>query len=225
MEPAPGPARRPRGSLSRDAIVDAALALIDAEGLDALSMPRLARSVGCGVMTLYGYVADKDELVDLVVARVLERVETPEVDLAPLEWTDWAREWVHRVRAALLAHPEVGRLLARSELKKSPAVLRQLDTAVAVLNRAGFGPADAVRRVWALLVHVLGFVQWEVPRTRSRPREDYVREWRMIVAGLPDDHRALPPAVDALVTVADDEQFEFGLEALLAGLRRPVPPA
>src|SRR5581483_2838330 len=66
--------RRPRGSLSREVVVEAALALVDAEGVDALSMPRLARQLDAGVMTLYGYVRTKQELLDAVAMRAIAEV-------------------------------------------------------------------------------------------------------------------------------------------------------
>lgn len=209
-------ARRPRGSLTTEAVVEEALRIIDRDGLDELSMPRLARSLGCGAMTIYGYVADKNELLDLVAARVFQDVEIPELDEA--DWQEWMREWIVCTRAALLAHPQVARLLAQSELKKSPFLLHQLEHALCVLERAGFTPEQAVRATWTLVVFVLGYVQWEVSRTHARPREDYVREWRVIVAGLPDDYKALPRGLKTLETVADDAQFEYGLDVLLRGV-------
>src|SRR5260370_39466720 len=75
--PAPR-ARRPRGSLTREAVVDAALAVVDAEGVEALSMPRLARQLDAGVMTLYRYVQSKQELLDAVAVRAIAEVPASE---------------------------------------------------------------------------------------------------------------------------------------------------
>ncbi|BAS18300.1 uncharacterized HTH-type transcriptional regulator Mb1388c (plasmid) [Arthrobacter sp. Hiyo8] len=63
--------RRPRGSLTREQVVEAALALADEEGLEALTMPMLARRLKCGVMTIYGYVNSKEDLLDAIAQRGL----------------------------------------------------------------------------------------------------------------------------------------------------------
>ena len=72
------PARRPRGSLTRDQVVDAALQLADEEGVDAVSMPVLARRLACGVMTLYGYIKNKDDLLDAIALRGLADLRLPQ---------------------------------------------------------------------------------------------------------------------------------------------------
>ena len=85
----PKPARRastttrkrvPRNTLSRERVIEGALALIDAEGLDAVTMPGLAKSLGVGTMSLYRHVADKDDLVNAVAERVLGGVTVPDGD-------------------------------------------------------------------------------------------------------------------------------------------------
>ena len=69
--------RRPRGSLTREHVVEAALRLADQEGLEALTMPTLARRLDCGVMTIYGYVDDKKDLLDAIALRGLADVRLP----------------------------------------------------------------------------------------------------------------------------------------------------
>ena len=70
-ESKPTPARRPRGALSREAIVDAAIDVLDRDGLEGLTMRAVADRLGTGAMSLYRHVANRDELLDLVVARLL----------------------------------------------------------------------------------------------------------------------------------------------------------
>src|SRR5207253_267104 len=69
--------RRPRNSLSREQIVEAALRIADQQGLEALSMPNIARSLECGVMTMYGYIDDKEDLLDAVALRGLADLRLP----------------------------------------------------------------------------------------------------------------------------------------------------
>src|SRR6058998_1746636 len=111
-EPHPGRrARRPRGSLTREAVVEAALALVDAEGVEALSMPRLARQLDAGVMTLYGYVRSKQELLDAVAMRAIAEVRVRDLNVG--DWQVILVGWGHGLRDVLLAHPCIAGVLAR----------------------------------------------------------------------------------------------------------------
>lgn len=105
------PATAPRRSeLSRDRVVAAALALIDREGLEALSMRRLADELGVGTMSLYHYVVDKDDLSTAVLEVVLGDFHRPKPDEP---WTDKAKAVASGFRASALAHPAAMRLLFR----------------------------------------------------------------------------------------------------------------
>ncbi|HEY7781207.1 MAG TPA: helix-turn-helix domain-containing protein, partial [Ktedonobacterales bacterium] len=73
----PRRARRPRGSLTRQRVVEAALRLADEEGLEALTMPGLARRLDCGVMTIYGYVDSRDDLLDAIAVAGLADLRLP----------------------------------------------------------------------------------------------------------------------------------------------------
>src|SRR5215472_15937965 len=115
LQPTPGRrSRRPRGSLTREAVVDAALALVDAEGIDALSMPRLARQVDAGVMTLYHYVGSKSELLEAVALRAIAEVRLR--DLHARDASAILLDWGRRMREVLLAHPGVAGVLAHQSV-------------------------------------------------------------------------------------------------------------
>ena len=79
--------RVPRNTLSRDRIVEAALALLDAQGSEAVTMPSLARRLGVGTMSLYRHVEDKDDLINAVAERVLSTVQVPRGDLPAAAYT------------------------------------------------------------------------------------------------------------------------------------------
>ena len=99
-----GRARRvPRNTLSRDRIVEAALALLDEQGFDAVTMPSLAKRLGVGTMSLYRHVADKDDLIDAVAVRVLSGVAVPNGDAD--DWKGRVVGYLRGLRAATLAHP------------------------------------------------------------------------------------------------------------------------
>src|SRR5437016_2357260 len=99
----PSRAKRARGSLSRAQVVEAALQMVDEHGVESFSMPRLARQLDCGVMTIYGYVANKQELLEAVAQRGMAdlRLPTP-LPTAPREVLV---AWGRGLRRTLLAHP------------------------------------------------------------------------------------------------------------------------
>jgi AcrR family transcriptional regulator len=208
--------RRPRGSLTREAVVDAALALVDAEGIDALSMPRLAREIDAGVMTLYHYVRSKSELLEAVALRAIA-----EVRLRDLQTTDASvilLDWGCSLRKVLLAHPGVAGVLAHQAVI-GPGIFRGIEVLLGPLQRAGLDVERGVRAIYAVLIYTLGFVLWETPRVREQPARAYTVQWRAEFARLPEDqfpHVAV--ALPYLGTLASDTQFEFGLQALVTGL-------
>jgi TetR/AcrR family tetracycline transcriptional repressor len=216
-EGAPRPrSRRPRGSLTREAVVDAALAIVDAEGVEALSMPRLARRLDAGVMTLYGYVRSKQELLDAVAMRAIAEVRVPDLDAA--DQRAILLSWGRGLRTVLLVHPGVAGIIARRAVIGT-GIFRGVETLVGPLRREGFDAASAVRAVYAVLIYTLGFVMWETPRVHEQPPSAYAAQWREGFARLPEG--AFPhvaAALPALGTLASEEQFELGLHALVTGL-------
>lgn len=213
------PRRVPRNTLSRDRIVDAALALLDEQGFDAVTMPSLAKRLGVGTMSLYRHVSDKDDLVDAVAARVLSGVAVPEGD--PDDWKGRVVGYLRALRAATLAHPALSRILAERGLTVGP-VFDQLEAVHAVLRAAGFSDAGAVRTFYALLTYVFGFVVWELPRVHLQPAAAYTAAWNDALDPLdPADYPTLHALREQLTTTASSDQFEYGLEHLVRGLSPP----
>src|SRR5947209_2289551 len=134
--------RRPRGSLSRDQVVAAALALVDAEGAEALSMPRLARQLNAGVMTLYGYVRSKQELLDAVAMRAIGELRVE--GLAEGEPRAVLEGWGHGLRSTLLAHPGVASVLVQRAVV-GPGIFRGLEALLGPLQRGGIGAEESAR--------------------------------------------------------------------------------
>lgn len=203
--------RAPRGTLTRQRIVDAALQVIDGEGIEGVSMPKLAKQLGVGVMSLYSHVNSKDDLLDAVAQHVLASLPSPSGD-------DWqARLTCHfrDLRAALVHHPGLGNVLATKNVAV-PAVFELLEQRLSDLIASGVGDEEAAHLYYDLLVYTLGFVAWELPRTRAMSRGEYARRWRYAVDQLDEaDHPTLHRLVDALTTVASDAQFEGGLRRII----------
>jgi len=149
---------RPR-SLTHTQIASAALAVIDRDRLAGLTMRTVARELGVSTMALYRYVADREELEQLVVELVLGAVDvTPPA--ADLPWRERVEVLVLRLRDTVGAHPEVVPLtLTHRHL--SPGVLRWSETVLGILTEAGIEGETRVIALRGLLAYVIGAVQLE----------------------------------------------------------------
>ncbi len=214
---AKAPKRVPRNTLSRTRVVDGALALIDADGLDAVTMPGLAKHLGVGTMSLYRHVDDKNDLINAVAERVLADVRVP--DGEDDDWKGRVVGYLRALREAALAHPALARILAERGLTVG-TVFEQLEQAHSILRRAGFSDTDAVRTFYALFVYVFGFVLWELPRVHQQPATSYVNSWNAAIDQLDvNSYPTMHALREQLTTAASTEQFEYGLERLVRSLR------
>ena len=149
------PAQEPPGEppLSRDRIVATALDLLDAHGLDGLTMRRLADRLGAGVMSLYWHVDNKEDVLDLALDSVLDYRGPPQLE----EPQDWRAEVVHMLedwRASMLRHPWSASLLPRRALGQN--ILGRLELLSKTLSRAGVADADLNAAIWSLWNYVMG---------------------------------------------------------------------
>jgi TetR/AcrR family transcriptional regulator, tetracycline repressor protein len=220
-EPRTAASRRrvPRNTLSRDRIVEAALAVLDAQGSEAVTMPSLAKRLGVGTMSLYRHVEGKDDLIDAVAERVLRAVEVPHGD--PDDWEARVVGYLRALRQAALAHPALSRILAERGLTVGP-VFDQLEAVHAVLRAAGFSDLGAVRTFYALLTYVLGFVVWELPRAHQQSPAAYAAAWNDALDHVdPAAYPNLHALRQQLGTAASSDQFEYGLDQLVRSLHPP----
>lgn len=220
-------------SLSRARIAAAAIAILDAEGLDGLSMRKLADRLGAGVMSLYWHVASKDALLDLALDAVLAMPETRGADPRPVQaagdWRDDILEMASDWRAAMLAHPWAAALLPSRAL--GPNILARLEKLGATLARAGVPEADINAAIWSLWNHVMG-------ATITRARFAVSSESRAATQARLADPATQPPAAPQSATaqsgghptisrtrlLMDDDwdgAFRKGLRFLLDGIARP----
>ena len=212
----PPRARRPRNSLSREQIVEAALRIADQQGLEALSMPNIARSLECGVMTMYGYIDDKEDLLDAIALSGLTDLRLPRP--LPSEPAALLVSWGRALRRTLLQHPSLPVIfLCRAVI--GPGIFRGIEALLGGLGRAGVEPSVGVHAIYAVVTYTTGFVAWELPRTLRQPESAYAADWRRAFASLPPEDFPLTGSVlEDLSRVASDKQFEVGLTALAAGL-------
>jgi AcrR family transcriptional regulator len=209
--------RVPRNTLSRARVVEGALALIDADGLDAVTMPRLAEHLGVGTMSLYRHVDDKSDLINAVAEHVVGDVQVP--DGNDDDWEGRVVGYLRALRGEALAHPALARILAERGLTVGP-VFSQLEQVHAILRSAGFSELDAVRTFYSLFTYVFGFVIWELPRVHEQPEAAYVESWSTEIDRLDvDAYPTLHALREELTTAASDEQFEYGLARLVEAVR------
>lgn len=209
---------KPRAPLTREQVVEAALRLMDDEGLEAVSMRRVAREVGVEAMSLYHHVRDKEDLLDGVVERVMGEFEFPPVEPGE-DWMSYGREIARGWRRMLRRHPNVMTLFAhRHKPMRSIDSMRPMEVALRALRETGLSVEDSVRAFQVIGGYIMGYVMMEHGRMFT-PGDDDV-DAATLVAQLPADE--LPALAAALPYMADcdvDDQFDFGLDLMLEGIR------
>jgi len=197
--------------LSRKRIIAAATELIEADGVAAFSMQRLAAELGCGLISLYNYVPSTGALLDDVADEVMSAVAWTPPPGASLQ--DQARALIGAFRQVAIAHPRCAMLaLARRDF---PASLMQLaETALANLRGAGFSAADAARVVRALAAYMLGLLVREGGFAPGLPDSDEIIAPRLHPAEFPQ----LTELYLQLRTSDVDGDFEFGLNLLASAI-------
>ncbi|WP_238451966.1 TetR/AcrR family transcriptional regulator [Micromonospora sp. 4G55] len=199
---------RPR-SLTPAQLASAALAVIDRDGLPALTMRAVAQELGTSPMALYRYVADRDELEALVVEEVLSTIDTAAATDG--SWQDRVSVLVQRMRTAIGRHPAVVPLLPVHR-HRSPTVLRWTETVLGVLAEAGFVGTRRVVALRALLGYAIGAIQLEHLGPLSGSGTD-------AMAGLsPAEFPQLSATAADARRVGPDAEFAGGLDLLLRGL-------
>ncbi|MFP3989533.1 TetR/AcrR family transcriptional regulator C-terminal domain-containing protein [Streptomyces sp. E11-3] len=216
-----GPSTGPRTPLNRDRVLDAGIALADAEGIRAVTMRRLGRELGVEGMALYNHVDNKEDLLDGMLDRVATEIELPD---SGADWRDHARRRAISAHAAFLRHPWSAALWTAS-INLGPARMSYLDSALRGLREAGFPPDLLDRAFHTIENHIVGHAlqtlgfsldQGEMEEMgadllRSFPVERYPDLAAHIRHHL--DHQG---AGDA---------FEFGLALILGGLEQMRTPA
>jgi AcrR family transcriptional regulator len=206
--------------LSREQIAATALALVDREGLEALSMRRLAQEMGTGTMTLYGYVRDKDDLLDAVIDAAA--AESPAWGEGDGPWRDRLTSLMRELRRGLERHPALIQLRLRRPIM-TPGALRGTEAGLQVLVAAGLDPVEASRAFRTLFLYTFGFAAF----VTEGGREEHRAQVRAAFAVLPpEDYPLLTSSVEELADVlGGDEQFEFGLARVLDGIEARLPAA
>jgi AcrR family transcriptional regulator len=211
---------RSRTPLSRERALSAAVTIADAEGLDALTMRRLAQELGVEAMSLYYHVANKEDILDGMVETVFSEIELPSDD------TDFRTAMLRRaasLRATLTRHPWAITIM-ESRMSPGPATMRHHDWVIGCFRRAGFSIAMAAHGFSLIDSYIYGFVMQEVnlPFDETTGPEELEE---IVAAILP---RLSPDTYPHFVELTVDhvlqpgyrygDEFDFGLRLILDGL-------
>jgi AcrR family transcriptional regulator len=208
----------PRLPLSRDRILDSALALVDEHGLESLTMRKLGQELGFEAMSLYNHVANKDDLIDGILDLVLAEGERPS---AVGEWDAAVRRSAVSVHDALRRHPWACPLLMLPG-RIRPARLQYMDALLGCLRQAGFSAETTFTAYHVLDGHILGFSLWQASHTYSDLDVAEMTE-RFKNTITPDAYPYLNEHAQQHFTDGPHSEvraFEFGLDLILDGLRR-----
>jgi TetR/AcrR family tetracycline transcriptional repressor len=199
-----------RTPLNREQIIRAALSYIDEHGLDGLSMHKLGAELGVQGMSLYHYVASKDDVLDGVVELLWQEAEG---SVTGADWRATFRSFARTVRDVVLRHPNAALLIVGQAIMPEPA-LRAIQARVAEAVGSGVGEDDAYALLRTVCSYALGTALNEVA-------------WGACQACAPADARGLvrPGVAEELAKVAEtfcgqadsDGQFELGLDLMLRG--------
>jgi AcrR family transcriptional regulator len=208
-----------REKLSRDRVVEAALRIMDMEGLDAVTMRRVGRELGVEAMSLYNHVRDKDDLLDGIREHVLSLFMDPGTE-GP--WEERARKAARTWRQVLRSHPNTLVLISESKGPgMTPGAIRPTEITLRLLRETGLPEDDAVKAFCAFGGFIIGFVMFEVGMTRAT--EASVAESptpEQLTAALPaDEFPCFMASLPYLMQGDIDQRFEYGLDLLLTGLR------
>jgi AcrR family transcriptional regulator len=198
---------RPRSPLlNRQLIVERTLAIIDAEGLEALSTRRLARDLDVRAPSLYNHFATKEQILDAAANAIIA-----EVDLSMFgreEWPEALGRWARAYRSALVAHPNAVPLIARGPARR-PAALKLAETVFGALVDAGWPRRDATSIGAAMRYFVAGSAVGSFAL-------GFIADATLYAADYP--HLADAYKLSERRREVDERAFEVGLDAMIAGL-------
>jgi AcrR family transcriptional regulator len=215
-----------RTTLSKERVIGAAVELADREGLEAVTMRRLAQELGAGAMSLYYYVPNKDELIDGMVDVVFAEIELPTIGG---DWQAAMRQRAFDTREALRRHRWAVGVMESRVAKPGPANVRLHNAVLGCLREAGFSIPDAIHAYSVQDAYIYGFAQQEqsVPTADEMP--DVVEQQAQHI----DDDPSFGELAEQFPHIAEvvmghlathgydfSQEFAYGLDLILEALER-----
>jgi AcrR family transcriptional regulator len=210
-----------RAPLSRERILETAVALADRGGVESASMRKIAQELGVVPMALYKHISNKEELLDGMVDAVVGEIDPP---LTDVDWKTAVRERILSARRALLRHPWASRVI-ESRADPTPTVLAYMDSMLGMFKAGGFSIDLIHHAMHAMGSRMLGFSQELFndnsdtdPEVEAQMflavADKYPNIYELFVAVTHDDSSVVGPGCD------DQFEFEFALDLLLDGFER-----
>ena len=208
----------PRLPLSRDRILQAALAIAAETGIASLTMRRLGQTLGFEAMSLYNHVTNKDDVIDGILDLVLAESELPSLKE---EWDTAIRSSAISVHQALRRHPWACTLLMSPDHMR-PARLRYMDALLGSLRQAGFSAETTYHAYHVIDAHIFGFSFWQT--SHSYTADDVSNLTATLEQIIPaDDYPHLHEHAQQHLTDGPQHEvnaFEYGLDLILDGLKK-----
>jgi AcrR family transcriptional regulator len=217
--------RQPR--YTREQIAAVALAIADGEGIEAVTMRRVARALGAGTMTLYHYVPTKHDLLTLMDDAVMSELLIPDAELAP-GWREALAQIARRSRAAFRRHPWMVATQLDGDARVGPNTMRHVEQSLAAVAGTALSNEEKMELISLVDDYVFGFT------LRTDVGEEFTDEWIEAVSGYLADQLLTgdfphvrefvgdddPETVIRRIATAatTDERFERGLTRLLDGV-------
>ncbi|WP_353649241.1 TetR/AcrR family transcriptional regulator C-terminal domain-containing protein [Nakamurella sp. A5-74] len=225
----PTPVARPRASLSRERIVAVALAIVDAESTEAVTMRRIATDLDTGAASLYAYVSGKDEVLSLAHDAVLANLRLPPGP--DDDWRQLVRDWARATQQLYSAHQDLARL-SFATIPTSTAGMDIAERLFAAMVRGGVPSALAAQLLDRLALYIGAdvFEGWlygqrfratdpaDTRTTEQRAQEFFVSLGAYFKQMPADRYPTVSAHVDDLMAGDGQERFEFGIELMIAGV-------
>ncbi len=222
---------RERPNVSPERVVQTALQLLDAEGIEGVTFRAVAKKLGIQPPALYWHFVNKRDLMDdlaqaILVAGGVDSIQPPE---NPSEWKEWLGQSARILREALVAHRDGGRIVAGASFFRAKALARFAVVSTGVLKDGGFGLAEASLATATVVDYVWGFVIEEQegegpgspgPSAKGADRAAILAE-RSILESFDSDPplaRLLREAMQERSKLSDGQMFDWGLRVILEGL-------
>jgi AcrR family transcriptional regulator len=215
--------RQPRGSLTRERVLQAGVAFADEHGIASLSMRKLGQALSVEAMSLYNHVANKDEVLDGMVDLVFGEIDLPAVGT---DWKTVMRDRAKSARRALGRHPWAIALMS-TRTSPGPATLRHHDAVIGALLAGGFSIPMTAHAFSLLDSYIYGFALQEATLPMGDTEDETADVAKMMMAEMPAGeypHLTQFTAEHVLQPGYDyGQEFEFGLDLILDGLERVGP--
>jgi AcrR family transcriptional regulator len=214
--------RKPaRQALSRDLIVDTALALLEKEGLDALSMRRVAQALNTGPASLYAHVRNRDELCEMMFDRILGELDVPTPD--PEHWREQLKELCLTQVRAMIMYPGIAQVVSNTMIPVGPNALRHGEGMLAILRAGGLSERHAAFAFDALGLYGKAYAAeasvWKSADFDEAEMAERGRQMTEYMNSLPSGTFPNLLAIGSLFSAETArERLEFAIDMFIAGL-------